>query len=795
MVDCKYKALNHRGNFFKNIFFILFVAMATFLMHSCKIGTVVKKYPEGPFIFRTTLKVTDKGISKSEKNRLEDGLRSQLDDSLQSREVDKVFYATIKNPPRLDSAAIGKSLQFMHYYLNAQGYFADSMGFTTRIKPMRDQERTFVDFDIHPGPITRIDSLSYTLRDSNLQEITNADMKDVLIRKGDPFAQAPISSEMDRLVELYHNNGYQQFSRSQLFALWDTLDLSMLQLTLDPLEQAEQLERLRQRRHNPTANLNIRLRPVTDSGTIRQYYVGKVLVYPDVHADSTGRKRLETTMGNVTVVQHFKKFKPKIFPPVIYLKEGEMYRQSRYLRTLNRLNNMGSWRLVDIQQVPREQQDTVDFIARLSPARLYSFTTNLEGSFSQSVISGNFVGLGVNVGLQNRNFLKGANLLSTNLRYGVELGQLSAGQFIQTQQVSLSNSVMYPRFIFPGASGFKENFRGNTTSILTLNGANTERRTLFNLTSLNSSWGYEFTWRGPDYSSTNRSFTLGIKIPNIEYSYLVRRQGLLDMIEKNPAVANIFSDGLIASNIINFTMPWTKKNSRTTQVLRSNLEYSGLLAGLIRNKFLDEQLYRFVKLDLEYARMIKWTRTSLVMRGFGGLGYEFESTRNPEKRDKLPFFKQYYSGGPNSMRAWQLRRLGPGSTVKAFTGELSVPDRFGDVQLEGNIEYRMPLMRLAGIPINGAIFTDVGNVWYLKEQAGRHDEVFNISRLGTDLAIGSGAGARIDFGFFVIRLDWGYKVKDPSPNPQNMSYQNKFFAYPFFKGSQVQLGIGYPFIF
>ncbi|MCH5688873.1 outer membrane protein assembly factor [Niabella sp. W65] len=153
------------------------------------------------------------------------------------------------------------------------------------------------------------------------------------------------------------------------------------------------------------------------------------------------------------------------------------------------------------------------------------------------------------------------------------------------------------------------------------------------------------------------------------------------------------------------------------------------------------------------------------MRGFAGVGYELDATANPLKRSQLPFFKQYYSGGPNSMRAWQLRRLGPGSTIKYYEndesieGEFIVPDRFGDVQLEANIEYRLPLFNIAGLPINGAIFTDIGNIWYLKKDAGLEEERFKLSRLGKDIAIGSGAGIRADFSFFVIRLDYAYKVK------------------------------------
>lgn len=772
--------------------------MLLLALNACKVGTIVKNYPQDqPFVFESKVEVKDKSISKETRSSLETGLYQQLDDSLKNMKLDRLFWSVLKKPPRLDSSVIGKSVQFMHYYLNAQGYFRDSMNFTTTIKPTADQLRTYINFGAWPGPVTRIDSLWYNLRHDTLQQLANENLKDAVIKSGDAFAQGPVSTELDRLVELFRNNGYIKFSRDMLFGFWDTLDVSLLQPALDPIQQAELYEKLRQRNLKPTANLEIRLRPVTDSSRLSKYYVGQIYVLPDNNVDTLAGKPTQTTLKNITISQSGNKFKPKIFPPNIYLKHGNMYRQRDYLRTINRFNQIGAWRLVEMQQMPRTESDTVDFVLRMLPAKKYAFTTSAEGNFSQSsVVSSNFFGLGFNIGIQNRNFMRGANLASTNLRYGVEIGEFKAGSIIQTQQLSMANSISYPRFIFPGLNGFRNNFRGTIRSIFNLNGSNTERRELFNLTSFNTNWGYEFSWRSKTYSSNSRSYTLGIKLPNIEYSYLIKRDSLDKLIAANPSIRNYFQDGLISSVIANFVMPWATNNNKVVHVFRLNMEQSGLVTSLIRNSFIDSQLYRFIKLDMEYARLIKWSKTSLVLRGFGGIGYEFDFTTNPNKRSKLPFFKQYYSGGPNSMRAWQLRRLGPGSSMKPFKDSiLAVPDRFGDVQLEANIEYRMPLFKVAGIPFNGAVFTDVGNVWMLKKSAGDPDEVFKIGRLGTDLAIGSGVGVRADLGFFVIRVDAAYKVKDPSPDPRFASYRNRFFAYPLFKGSQLQLGISYPFIF
>ncbi|RYZ13685.1 MAG: hypothetical protein EOP49_54215 [Sphingobacteriales bacterium] len=211
---------------------------------------------------------------------------------------------------------------------------------------------------------------------------------------------------------------------------------------------------------------------------------------------------------------------------------------------------------------------------------------------------------------------------------------------------------------------------------------------------------------------------------------------------------------------------------------------------------LDKQLYRFIKMDAEFAYLMRFPKSALAFRAFAGAGYEFDFTRNPDKRTALPFFKEYFAGGPNSMRAWSLRRLGPGSSIKTFEGVGSTPDRYGDIQLEANVEYRFPLGNPFGIQINGAVFTDIGNVWYMKQAANRPtEEVFKIGRIWKDLAVGAGAGLRADFNFLVIRFDYAYKVKDPSPAPADAAIQNKWFGYKFSRGDQFQLGIGYPFIF
>jgi outer membrane protein insertion porin family len=486
-------------------------------------------------------------------------------------------------------------------------------------------------------------------------------------------------------------------------------------------------------------------------------------------------------VNGVRVIYYRRIFKPKILPPNIYFHHGELYNQTNYLKTITRFGALNAWNVINIDTSRQANEDTMDFHIRLSPAKKYSFVTNFEGSRNQSAISGNLFGLAVNFGLQNRNFAKAANQANTNVRYGIEFGNNKGEQFIQTQQIVLSHNIYFPRALLLSGK-----LKEKANSVLSFNAASTDRRELYQLTSFNSAFGWDIQVK---------KGILSIRYPNIEFSNLNPRPTLDSIFLKNPSLKNIFTDGFVESILGGLTLSGGKK--KNLHIFRFNGELSGILTPFIKkSKFLDTNLYRFIKVDGEYTNKITLAKSAIALRFFGGIGYEFNSTVNPLKKNNLPFFKQYFSGGPNSMRAWGLRRLGPGSAVKNFTDTNAIPERYGDVQLEANIEWRFPITKIAGVVlVNGALFTDIGNVWLLKSNAGPPEEVFNFSRLGKDLAVGAGAGLRIDFGFFVLRFDYAYKVKDPSPPPADAAVQNKWFGYKFFKGDQFQLGVRYPFIF
>jgi hypothetical protein len=687
--------------------------------------------------------------------------------------------------------------------LHSLGYYRDSLSYTVDIDTLAKtgELRTSVNFRVEPRIQFRIDTVWYNLAHDSLiggevtpahkgmhdtlQRVTDSLRPKAVIRKGEPFSTPLISSELDRLVDEFRNNGFLRFSREDMVAVWDTVGRIAITPTLDPFETARQLEELQRRRRNPTASVELRLKSDEDTTHLMKYYVGDVTVYPDLGSDTAAlaARRKVTYLRDYRIISYRNAFKPRIVVDNIHLRRGDLYRQQNHLRTANRLNALGAWRLANVEAIPRLGTDTVDFVVRLTPSRKYLFDANLEGSQNWGgLLAANttLLGIGVNFSLLNRNFARAANQAQTNFRFGTELS--TRDQLVQTRQVTFGHTIYFPRVI-PRLPWLLKKWREGERTQFAFNIGNTDRKDYFNLTNFNISWGYEF-------QKANK--VLGFRFPNVEYVYLIRRDSLNKLIATNPSYNFIFNNGLISSVVSNLTVIGKPRNPKLSSQTRINFEASGLLTGFIHTPFTDSNLYRFLKTDVEYKQTYALGtlgRRHFAWRVFAGVGYELPSEKNRNDRF-LPFFRQYYGGTPNSMRAWRLRRLGPGSLVRSFQ---QTPDRFGDIQLELNAEYRFRLAEVGGVQINSAFFTDIGNVWTLRDDSTLSNENIRLDRFLSDIGIGAGTGLRIDFGLFLVRADYAFKVKDPSPAPEDIAGQHKWFWGWKLMNGQLQIGVNYPF--
>ena len=778
------------------IFFSSFI-----LFFSC---TTVKNYPKNtPFTFSN--KITLNGeVTKDEKKRLEAELYTYWDDSLRVNSILQFGIKTIiKNPPAFDTAAIRRSIVLMNSFLQSQGYY--NTEFSSK-KPdtttKKDQKRVHVQVNVSLQKSLKIDSVSYNfLTTPPIKTIALKNKKETRLKKNATFTKALISSELDRLVALYRKNGFYKLTRENLYAEVDTSDASLFEFSLDPFEQARKVaESALRRKLNPTINILIKQRETADSNAFKRFYVGRMTFYPEASFEKTPEVLMKEEYTYVdkqidyTSKQNVPIIKMKPLRQHTYIKEGSLFNDEYYYKSINALSQLGTWNQVDVFPVERKDsgKNIVDLNFFLTPANKYSFGYDLEASRnSGSIISGNLLGLSNVFTLRNRNVWKQAIQSSTNIRAGVELGFTDT--ILQTIQASISQTYSFPGFLFP-LNKKRARQLDDYKTVVSFNASYTDRRNFFRLRSGAVSYGYE--WKRKNHSWI-------IRMVNVELYSLDTLSGLLKAFETNPFLRTAFNTGYVISHNATYNLTYSdKKNSKISNNVRASFEIAGPL--LLPFQGLKNKVYQYAKIEGEYKRIIQWRKTALASRVFAGFGYNYNT--DPILGQSLPFFKQFVAGGPYSMRAWGIRQLGLGSSLRSDTSSV-FRDRFGDFQLEGNVEFRFPLATIGGVKVVSALFVDAGNVWNIKANAADEQSQFAFSRLGRDLAIAAGTGIRFDFNYFLIRFDFGYKVKDPARLTNNgwmsikdFEWRNKEFDNSGTNASSVkrnnfaiQLGIGLPF--
>jgi len=602
-----------------------------------------------------------------------------------------------------------------------------------------------IDFKVAPGKQQRLDSVGYDLHIPELQALALQSLPLSLLKKGKPYSNKLLSAELDRLVDLFRNSGYYKFSKSDLVIVRDTVLAGLIDPTLDPFQQAALLEQLKRKREHPTINLMVEQNPVRDSSHITKYYIGQMTIYPDLPVileDTVTISNIDSgSAKGFTIISRTDKFKPSVLTRNVFLRPGQLFRLQDQNRTLNRFNEMGAWQQATMTLEPSGRADSIlDADLRLYPAKKQNLSASLEGTRNTNdiVTASNLFGVGVNLGLVNRNAFRQSVRTSTDLRGGVELG----ARFIQTTQASASHTISFPRVI--GPSLIKKLFGQRQDSLRTIintNASYTERRLndgskFFTVGSINGSFGYE-------WSHNNKSYLY--RPLNIEYTKLDKSDSFTRFLTNIPSLNLAFKSGLVVSQ--QFVYNSIKKNDNRTNFLRISAEESGALLGLIRS--IDEgELWRFIKGDIEYRHHIDYKRAQLAMRAYAGAGLAYGRQGKTGFEETLPFYKAFFAGGPNSMRAWQVRQLGLGSSKFYDTAGGGILDRFGDVQLEGNMEYRFPLGTIFGVKLLSAIYVDAGNIWNrrpIDNTPAEKGSDFQFDRFYKEIAVDAGTGLRFDF--------------------------------------------------
>ncbi len=770
-----------------------------FLINAC---TDIKKaavhdYPkQKAFVFNNKIVIKD-AESKKTLHDLVNNLDTYWDDSLKAKRIRQFgIFNTLVQPVLYQPERIERTIHYMQNYLSSVGYNHPNLILSDKVDTIHNEYRVSLTMTVNLNKKTVIDTVTYQLNNKSLQEVANANIKSAYVKKGMTYSNESIDNELDRLVALFRNNGYYHFTKEKIFAEVDTLNTSLMTLNLDPLAQVNQVQDANKKsKENPSWKISFQLRNV-DSSSTKTYSISKQTFFSDLtlsdNPDSillNGRKFNEN-YNNITQAYNRPIFKSSLFSEQSLIQKGDLYNEKLFYKTLNNYSSLGAWQQIDARS--NVKNDSVQLNYFLVPNLRHNLNLDLEGSRNTAQIgAGNLLGLSTSLTYRDRNVYKKSIQSISNLRTGIEL-DLNNSNLTQTLLFNIGQTYSFPELLIPFRPIHKS-VNSIDKSNFSLNGSYIDRLNYYQLKSFTTNWGYE--WKNNKNGGEN---IISYKPINIELYNLQKFAKLDSLLILNPFLRSSFNNGNVVSQAFSFIHSGpAQNNARHNNYFRIGIEEAGGLVGLSSN--VQKNIYRYIKAEVEMRKLIKFDYTELAWRFMGGWGNNYSN--DGALGGQLPFFKQFTAGGPYSMRAWGLRQLGLGSSQFYDTSSKSQNfDRFGDMQLETNLEYRFNIIQTGSYKIGSALFSDMGNIWNTRDTKQDPNAGFEFNKLYKDLAIGIGTGLRIDFNYFLIRIDYAMKLKDPSRNYNNgwLDLNNMKWTEVKANGTRVnnyawQFGIGLPF--
>jgi outer membrane protein assembly factor BamA len=720
----------------------------------------------------------EKNVAENEKRKLQGKPEKPLHLKSKDRQTFREWLVNIGEEPSIyDSMLTKRSVKQISLYLNNKGYFNN----TVKDSVIKKGKKVKVYYILKtPRPYT-IRKINYDIDDSLVATYVLADTANSLLQSGQNYDVDVIQKERDRITKLLKNKGYFYFSKEYIYYSCDSaLKSYQIDLTVGI-----------KKRSVPIAGSDS-----TTEATHKQYYIRNIYIVTDYK----GRSESIVTRDTVKTAEFYflysqkLRYKTGILSDAVYLHKGDLYQDIEYENTYKRLAQLRAFRQVTLEFVPVPGSDfQLDCFIRLSPVFKQAMTLAADGTNT-----GGNLGVDGSLVYQNKNMFRGAEILELKAKGALEVQTLVTNITSEQNKKTLlpfntfelgpEFNLHVPRALFP----FNLFPVGQSASPQTtfISYYNFQHRPDYTRSILNL--GYSYDWReGRFRKYFIFPFEVNlVKLPHIDpafQSYLNARNDLYlksrfqDHITTDTRFSYIFTNQEIKKKTDYVFLRLDLESSGT--VLRSLFELSnslGVLAipkdaeGSYRIEGIKFSQYLKGGFDFRYYKyMTEHNRT--VFRLAAGMGVPFHNLT------ELPFEKSFFAGGPNSVRAFPARSLGPGS----YNHSGPTLYQLGDMNIEGNIEYRFKIFKM----LNSAIFLDAGNIWLLHPDPNRPHGEFDVNRFYNEFAIGTGLGLRLDFDFFIIRLDAGVPLRDPSRAVNDRWTLNA----QALARTNLNFGIGYPF--
>ena len=659
--------------------------------------------------------------------------------------------------------------------LRNHGYFNGDVAYT--IVGQKNPKTAKIGYTVSPGRLYRLDSVGYFGFPAEADSLIHASLADAYIHKGDPFVVSNLDAERQRISTLLRNNGYYYYQPGYASYLADTFVV------------------------DGKAQLQLRLADSIPQEAKHKWYIGRVNINMK---KSMMEQPTDSFRGRFFTVR-FSGKKPPIRPRVLMadlkLRPRQLYSYDNYQQSITKINAMGLFSMTDFQFAPRSATsgDTLDLTLNCIFDKPWDFY--IETNFNARTIGR--VGPELKLGVTRRNAFRGGEKIDVNLHGSYEWAT-SGGSSMNNYEYGADASIEFPRIIAPFFGGNRQPRRGTGdrrprrrrfyTTPTTLAKLSTDiiyRPDYYKMHVVSGEW----TYRWQTSAQSRHEFS-----PlTVKYQYMNSHTAAYDSLEiANPYLAASMQDYFIPEMryTYTYTSPATLLNPirwETTIAESGNLVSLGYMIAGRRWNEQDKTLFKnpysqFVKLETDFTKT--WTlnsQSSLV--GHVNAGYLWYYGNS----DWVPNSEMFYVGGANSIRAFEVRGIGPGRFATTGSKSLDYLVRNGSIKFVANLEYRRQLFG----NLSGALFLDAGNVWvdpddsYDDEEA---DAFFSPGNLKlrhflNDIALGTGIGLRYDLGFLVLRLDWGIGLHVPYDTGRS-----GYFNVDGFKRNQaLHFAIGYPF--